>query len=143
MPHVTRNHPKLTLEGAKAVLAAAERRAAEIGVPMNIAIVDDGGHLAAFSRMDGAKLSSVRISIAKAHSSAIRRQPSGAPNDDPHTVMMALSLSVTSRAHPTPLRGGLPLIAEGQCIGAIGVSNGSEEQDLDVARAGIAALVIK
>ena len=143
MPHVTHNHPKLTLEGAKAVLAAAERRAVEIGVPMNIAIVDDGGHLAAFSRMDGAKLSSARISIAKAHASAIRRLPSGAPNNDPATVLMALSLSVTSRAHQTPLRGGLPILVEVQCIGAIGVSNGSEEQDLDVARAGIAALVIR
>jgi glc operon protein GlcG len=110
---------------------------------MNIAIVDDGGHLAAFSRMDGAKLSSARISIAKAHASAIRRLPSGAPNNDPATVLMALSLSVTSRAHQTPLRGGLPILVEGQCIGAIGVSNGSEEQDLDVARAGIAALVIR
>jgi glc operon protein GlcG len=143
MPHVTHNHPKLTLEGAKAVLAAAERRAVEIGVPMNIAIVDDGGHLAAFSRMDGAKLSSVRIAITKAHSSAIRRSPSGAPNSDPATLLMALSLSVTSRAHQTPLRGGLPILVEGQCIGAIGVSNGSEEQDLDVARAGLTALVIR
>lgn len=143
MPHVTHNHPKLTLEGAKAVLAAAERRAAEIGVPMNIAIVDDGGHLAAFSRMDGAKLSSARISIAKAHASAIRRMPTGPANDDPTTVLMSLSLSITSRGHQTPMRGGLPLMVDGQCIGAIGVSNGSEEQDLDAARAGVAALLAR
>ncbi len=77
MSLITRNHPKLTLEGAHTILAAAERRASEIKVPMNIAIVDDGGHLLAFSRMDGAKLSSIQIAINKATSSAIRRKPSG------------------------------------------------------------------
>jgi uncharacterized protein GlcG (DUF336 family) len=141
MPHVLHNHPKLTLEGAKAVLAAAERRAVEIGVPMNIAIVDDGGFLAAFSRMDGAKLSSAQIAMTKAHSSAIRRLPTGPANDDPSAVLMSLSLAITSRANQTPMRGGLPLLVDGKCVGAIGVSNGSEEQDLDVARSGVAALV--
>lgn len=141
MPHVTHNNPKLTLEGAKAVLAAAERRAVEIGVPMIIAVVDDGGHLAAFSRMDGAKLSSVRIGITKAHASAIRRLPTGPANDDPAAVLPSLSLAIASGANQTPLRGGLPILVDGKCIGAIGVSNGAEEQDLDVARAGIAGLV--
>jgi uncharacterized protein GlcG (DUF336 family) len=141
MPHVLHNHPKLTLEGAKAVLAAAERRAVEIGVPMNIAIVDDGGFLAAFSRMDGAKLSSAQIAMTTAHSSAIRRLPTGPANDDPSAVLMSLSLAITSRANQTPMRGGLPLLVDGKCVGAIGVSNGSEEQDLDVARSGVAALV--
>ncbi len=140
MPQITRNHPKLTLEGAKAVLAAAERRAVEIGVPMNIAIVDDGGHLLAFSRMDGAKLSSVRIAITKAHGSAIRRLPTGPSGGDPSSVLPSLSLAIASGANQTPLRGGLPILADGECIGAIGVSNGTEEQDVDVAKAGAAAL---
>jgi glc operon protein GlcG len=77
MPLVTRNNLKLTLEGARAVLEAAERHAREIGVPMDIAVVDDGGHLVAFARMDGAKVSSVQIAIAKAECAAIRGQPSG------------------------------------------------------------------
>jgi glc operon protein GlcG len=140
MPQITRNHPKLTLEGAKAVLAAAERRAAEIGVPMNIAVVDDGGHLLAFSRMDGAKLSSVRIAITKAHGSAIRRLPTGPAGGDSSNVLLSLSLAIASGANQTPLRGGLPILADGECIGAIGVSNGTEEQDVDVAKAGAAAL---
>ena len=75
MTLVTRNTPKLTLAGAQAVLAAAEKRATEIDVPMDIAVVDDGGHLLAFARMDGAKLSSVEIAIGKALSAALRRQP--------------------------------------------------------------------
>jgi glc operon protein GlcG len=141
MAKLTRENPRLTLEGAKAVLASAERRAAEIGVPMDIAVVDDGGHMLAFSRMDGAKISSVEIAMVKAHSAAIRRQPSGPylENGQPNLVV-TLGLMVGSRARQTPLRGGLPLLAAGHCVGAIGVSNGSEEQDLDVARAGAAAL---
>jgi len=143
MPQVTRNHPKLTLEGAKAILAAAENRAVEISVPMNIAIVDDGGHLLAFSRMDGAKLSSVRIAITKAHASAIRRLPTGPSGGDPASVLPSLSLAIASQGAQTPLRGGLPILVDGQCVGAIGVSNGSEEQDLDVAKTGAAALEMR
>jgi glc operon protein GlcG len=141
MPLVTRNHAKLTLEGARAVLAAAERRAVEIGVPMDIAVVDDGGHLLAFARMDGAKPSSVAIAINKAHSAAIRRKPSGPSvvGDKPE-LMLSLALAIGSGAHQTPLRGGLPLLVDGEVVGAIGVSNGSEDEDVDVATAGASAL---
>lgn len=141
MALVTKNHPKLTLEGAQAVVAAAEKRATEIRVPMNIAVVDDGGFLMAFSRMDGAKISSVDIAILKAHSSAIRRKPSGPAivGGQPDT-MLSMALAVGSGAKQTPLRGGLPLIVDGECVGAIGVSNGSEDEDVDVARAGVAVI---
>jgi glc operon protein GlcG len=142
MPLVTRNHAKLTLEGAQAVLAAAERHAREIGVPMDIAVVDDGGILLAFARMDGAKPSSVAIAINKAHSAAIRRKPSGPVLDAGQpNVLLSLALAIGSQAAQTPLRGGLPLEVDGECVGAIGVSNGSEDQDVEVARAGAAALV--
>jgi len=133
MTLVARNSPKLTLAGAQAVLAAAQKRAAEIGIPMDIAVVDDGGHLLAFARMDGAKLSSVEIAYRKAHCAAIRRQPTGpARSGDEINMLASLSLAISS--------GGLPLQIEGVCIGAIGVSNGSEDQDLDVASAGVKAL---
>ena len=141
MTLVTRNHPKLTLAGAKAVLAAAEKRAIEIKVPMDIAVVDDGGHLMAFSRMDGAKLSSIQIACTKAHACAIRRKPTGpATAGNEPNVMLSLALAIGSDARQTPIRGGVPLIADGECIGAIGVSNGTEEEDVDVANAGAAAL---
>jgi glc operon protein GlcG len=141
MPLVTRNHPKLTLEGARAVLATAESRAIQIGVPMDIAVVDDGGHLLAFARMDGAKLSSVEIAIAKAHCAAIRRKPTGPYLEgDQQNLLVSLALAIGSRARQIPLRGGLPLEVEGRCVGAIGVSNGTEDQDTEVARAGAAAL---
>jgi glc operon protein GlcG len=142
MTLVTRNTPRLTLDGAQAALAAAQRRAAEINVPMDIAVVDDGGHLLAFARMDGAKLSSVEIAIAKAYASATRRRPSGPAlgNDGQVNLALSLGLSIASHGHQLPIRGGLPLEVDGTCVGAIGVSNGSEDQDTDVAQAGVAAL---
>ena len=141
MTLVTRKTPKLTLAGAQAVLAAAQRRAAEIGVPMDIAVVDDGGHLLAFARMDGAKLSSVEIAVAKAHCSAIRRMPTGPVCEgDQVNLVMSLGLAICSHGRQIPLRGGIPLEIDGICVGAIGVSNGSEDQDVDVAQAGARAL---
>jgi glc operon protein GlcG len=141
MTLVTRNSPKLTLDGARAVLAAAEKHAVEIDVPMDIAVVDDGGHLLAFARMDGAKLSSVEIAIAKALSAALRRQPSGpARAGDQVNLAVSLGLAIGSHGKQTPIRGGLPITVDGICIGAVGVSNGSEDQDLEVAQAGVRAL---
>jgi glc operon protein GlcG len=141
MPLVARNHPKLTIEGADAVLAAARQRAEEIRVPMNIAVVDDGGHLLVFERMDGAKPASIAISIVKAQAAALRRAPTGpAMAGDQVNVTLALGLAVAAPAHQTPIRGGLPLIVDGQVVGAVGVSAGTEDQDLDVARAGAVAI---
>ena len=141
MPQITRNHPKLTLEGAKAILAAAEIRATEIGVPMNIAVVDDGGHLLAFSRMDGAKLSSVRIAITKALGSAIRtRLPTGPSGGDP-------SERLPRSASPSPVaRRKLRCAAACQFSWTGNASAQSESatearsRNVDVAQTGVAAL---
>src|SRR5437016_8534510 len=120
MPAVTRNNPKLTLEGAQLVLAAAQARAAEIKVPMDIAVVDDGGHLLSFARMDGAKLSSVEIAFAKAHCAAIRRKPTGPVRDGEQVnLVVSLGLAISSQGRPIPLRGGLPIEVDGICVGAI------------------------
>lgn len=140
MALVTRNNPKLTLEGARAVLAAAERRAQELHVPMDLAVVDEGGHLLAFERMDGAKPSSVEIAIVKARAAAVRRSPTGPAKEGEPNLLVAMGLAVASPTQQTPIRGGVPLVVDGQVVGAIGASAGTEEQDLDVARAGAAAL---
>jgi glc operon protein GlcG len=141
MPRITRNHSKLTLEGARSVLAAAQRRAVEIRVPMDIAVVDDGGHLLVFERMEGAKLSSIAIAIVKAHAAALRRGATGpAMSGDQVNVPTALGLAIAAPAHQTPIRGGVPLLADGEVVGAIGVSAGTEDQDSEVARAGAAAI---
>ena len=141
MALVTRDHPKLTLEGARAVLAAAQLRAEEIRVPMNLAVVDDGAHLLAFERMDGAKPASIAISLVKAQAAALRRAATGpAMAGDQVNVSTALGLAIANPAQQTPIRGGVPLVVDDQVIGAVGASAGTEDQDLDVARAGAAAI---
>lgn len=141
MALILRNQPKLTLEGARAVMAAAQKRAHEIKCPMNIAVVDEGGRLLIFERMNGAKLSSIRIAQVKAQSAALRRAPTRpAASDDQVNRLLSVTLAIASPDEQTPIRGGLPLMADGQVVGAIGVSAGSEDQDVDVATAGAAAL---
>ncbi len=131
---------RLTLQGAQVALQAAQRRAVEIGVPMDIAVVDDGGHLLAFMRMDGAKLGSVAIAINKAHSAAIRRQATGpAVAEGQADLLLSLALAIGSHAEQTPIRGGLLLVIAGNVVGAIGVSSGSQDQDTEVALAGVEA----
>ena len=74
---LTKNSPKLTYEGAQAVLEAAAKKALQMKLPICIAVVDEGGHLLAFARIDDAKPSSVRVSLTKAVSAATRRTPTG------------------------------------------------------------------
>jgi glc operon protein GlcG len=141
MTLITRNHPKLTLAGARAVLEAAERRAQEIRVPLVIAVVDEGGHLLLFERMDGAKPSSIAIAIVKAHAAALRRAPTGpVMSSEQLNLSVSFGLAMANPLEQTPLRGGVPLIVDGQVVGAIGASAGTEDEDVDAARAGAAAL---
>jgi glc operon protein GlcG len=141
MSLVTRNHPKLTLEGARAVLSAAQQRGAELRCPVNIAIVDEGAHLLVFERMDGAKPSSISIALVKAQAAAMRRAPTGpAMAGDQVNVPLSLGLAAASPSAQTPIRGGIPLMVDAEVVGAIGVSAGTEDQDADIARAGAAAL---
>ena len=138
---LTRNNIRLTLEGGRAILAAAEAKAREIKVPQNIAVVDEGGYLLAFARMDGAKLSSVEVSLTKARSAALRRAPTGpSPATGEPSVLLSLGLSLATDGKLTCIRGGLPLFVDAQCVGGIGVSAGTEEEDVQVAQAGVEVL---
>ena len=138
---LTRNNIRLTLEGARAILSAAENKARGINVPQNIALVDEGGHLLVFARMDGAKLSSVEVALTKARAAALRRTATGpVPSSAEPSVLLSLGLPLATGGKLTCIRGGLPLIVEGQCVGGIGVSAGTEEEDVQVAQAGVEAL---
>jgi glc operon protein GlcG len=137
---LTRNNARLTLAGARAILSAAEEKARAIKVPQNIAVVDEGGYLLAFARMDGAKLSSVEVALTKARTAALRRSATGpSPAHEP-SVMNSLGLALATDDKLTCLRGGLPLMVDGQCVGGIGVSGGAEAEDVEVAQAGVDAL---
>lgn len=136
-----RQAPKLTHAGARVILEAAQSKAREIGVPQCIAIVDEGGHLLAFSRMDGGKISSIRVAITKAVSAATRRSATGPmPSAEDSSVLLSLGLPLATGGTVTPIRGGVPIVVDNQVVGGIGVSSGTEQQDVDCAYAGIAAL---
>jgi uncharacterized protein GlcG (DUF336 family) len=117
------------------VVAAGMRKAEEIGVPQCVAVTDAAGRLLAFVRMDGAKFLSIRTSIRKAMTAASSRQPSGSM-DHEHAVKLAF----TTGGRLTSLKAGLPIVIEDELVGAIGVSSGTGEEDLEVALAGIAAI---
>lgn len=138
---LSRNNIRLTLEAARAILTAAEKKAREIKVPQNIAVVDDGGHLLAFARMDGAKLSSIEVALTKARAAALRRAPTGpSPASGEPNVLLSLGLSLATGGKLTAIRGGLSLFVGNQCVGGIGVSAGTEDEDVLVAQAGADAL---
>lgn len=129
---------KLTHDAAMQMLAAAIAKAKEIDVPQNITIVDDGGNLQAFVRMDGAKFLSIETSRAKALTAASHRVPTG--RIDP---AMEMKFAVATGGKMVNLPGGLPIIVEGQCIGGIGVGSGTGAQDQEVARAALSAIGAK
>lgn len=141
MALVTRNHSRLTLEGARAVLTAAQIRARQLNIAVDVAVVDDGGHLIVFERMDGAKTSSIYIAQVKAQAAATRRaETRPLMNGENVNLTVAFGVAIADPAHQIPIRGGVPLLVDGDVVGAIGVSAASEEQDLEIARAGAAAL---
>ena len=117
------------------ILEAARAKAAEMGVPQCIAVVDRGGRLLAFCRMDGAKFHSTDSAMAKAVTAASIRAPTGAaPNE------FAVQLGLAAQGKFTNLLGGLPVVVDGDTVGAIGVGSGKPDEDVAVAEAGIAAL---
>lgn len=131
----------ITLRQAYAVLRAAEEKATAIGVPVNIAILDAAAHLKTFSRMDGAVLGSIDVATRKATTSALFQARSEAVWEycKPGAPAPGLELSNGGLA---PFAGGIPLRGPGgEMLGAIGVSGGAVTQDLEIAEAGVAALV--
>jgi uncharacterized protein GlcG (DUF336 family) len=144
-PLVIRQQVRLTLAGARKAIEGAQAKATQQGWKMNVAVVDDGGHLLAFERMDGARPASVATATTKAVTAATYRQAtgplpgSGSPNSP--DVLLNVSLQNASGGKITTLLGGVPIVVDGQVIGAIGVGGGSGEQDAEAAKAGLAAFL--
>lgn len=128
----------MTLDAAQAAVDAARQRAEEIGVPMNIAVVDEGNNLTAFARMDGAWLGSIDIAQNKAYTSRAFDMSTKdlAPLCQPNQPLFGIHASNQGRL--IVFAGGIPLRANDSVVGAIGVSGGTVEQDHDVAEAGAA-----
>lgn len=126
----------LTAEGAERAIMAAEAAARELGYRLSIAVVDRAGSLLAFKRMDGAIPVSVEVSVAKAATAAMI----GTSTMTFQELIEGGRICLLSIRQITPVRGGLPIIAGGEIVGAIGCSGELGEQDEYAARAGCAAI---
>ena len=125
----------ITLELARKIIAAAEKKANDIGQPMNIAVVDAGGNLVAFARMDNAWLGSIQISMKKAWTSRAFDIETKTLSKFAQPGADFYGIHVTNDG-VTIFAGGVPLMRGKEVVGAIGVSGGSGKQDQDVAEAG-------
>src|SRR3984957_15248503 len=129
----------VTLNEARRVIAAAEKKAAEIRQPMNIAVVDEGGNLVSHVRMDGAWLGSIDISMKKAYTSRAFDIATADLATHSQSGGQFFGIHASNDGKIMIFAGGIPLKREGKVCGAIGVSGGSGEQDHAVAEAGAQA----
>ena len=132
-----KSKPVLELADIKKLAAAAEAEAATHGWAVSIAVVDDGGHLLYLQRLDGAAAISAHIAPAKARTAALGRRDSKVYEDMINGGRQSfLSVPVLDGM----LEGGVPIMKDGQCLGAVGVSGDKSQEDARVAIAGITAL---
>lgn len=132
-----RTRPQLTLDDVKKIATGAEAEALRNGWAVSIAIVDDGGHLLWFQRLDGASPASARIAPAKAHTAAVGRRESKIYED---MVNQGRASFLSAPGLEGLLEGGVPILVGGECLGGVGVSGVKSVEDAQIAKAGIAAL---
>src|ERR1700736_6177908 len=126
----------VTLNEARRVIAAAEKKAVEIRQPMNIAVVDEGGNLVSHVRMDGAWIGSIDIAINKAFTSRAFDLSTKDLAQPSQSGGQFFGIHVSNHGRVMVFAGGIPLKRDGKIVGAVGVSGGSGEQDHAVAEAG-------
>lgn len=134
---------RLTLAGAKKIMTTATSLGEQAGVALSVVIVDSGGHLILVERMDGGRFHTVHSAMTKAVCAASSRRPTSAQGaaGQPLDTVHALGLPLAAGAERwTAMEGGSPILIDGECIGAVGVSGGSFEFDERVAREAAASL---
>ncbi|UMZ73459.1 heme-degrading [Natranaerofaba carboxydovora] len=130
----------ITAEKAFEIIEKASKKAKEINVPMVIAVVDSAGHLKAFKRMDDAILASIDIAANKAFTAAACKAKTEDLSELANPGGELFGINTTNNGRIVTFGGGIPLAKDGEIIGAIGVSGGSVEEDVTVAKAGVEAL---
>ncbi|MFT5182704.1 MAG: glc operon protein GlcG [Alphaproteobacteria bacterium] len=135
MTELTIPSRKLTHDGVRRLINAAVDKANEMGVPVGIAIAGDGARIVGYLLMDGARPLAQESASAKAMTAASHRMPT---HKIPYDVGMGLS--VTTQGKVVPLRGGLPIVFDGYCVGGIGCGSGTGEEDEIIGRAALAAV---
>ena len=136
-----RTAQKLTLDDAQVMMAAAEARAREIGVDMDIAITDDNGSLLMFHRMDGGRITSIDVAICKAFTAAAARRSTRSYGEVSGPGGPAFGIHVSNQGRFMIVAGGLPVFVDGEIVAGIGCSSGTPDQDEVVAQAGVDALL--
>jgi glc operon protein GlcG len=129
--------PVLSLEDIKRIAAAAEQEAKANNWAVTISIVDDGGHLLWLQRLDGAAPISAHIAPAKATTAAVGRRETKVYEDMINNGRFSF---ITAPKLEGMLEGGVPILINGHCLGAVGVSGVKSSEDVQIAKAGIAAL---
>ena len=130
-----KQRPMLTLEDCKKISAAAEAEARKNNWNVTIAILDDGGHLLHLARMDGSTPANARIAVEKGRTAAETRRSTATWQE-----RVAKRPEMLRMPNVTPVQGGLPIMAEGTCVGGVGVSGVQSHEDEQIAAAGIKAL---
>ena len=128
---------RLTAAGAKKIMATAIARAQEAGIPVSVAIVDAGGHLMLLERMEGGRFHTVHSATTKAVCAASNKRGTGSKGAQGQAldVAHALGLALAAGAERwTAMEGGWPILAGGECVGAVGVAGGNWEFDEKLAR---------
>jgi uncharacterized protein GlcG (DUF336 family) len=136
---MTRRYDSLTLDDAKRMLAAAEAKAASLGVAYNIAVVDSGGHLLAFMRQDGALIGSIDLAINKAATARVFDKSTAVLAEMAQPGKPLFGIHQSNAGKIVIFGGGIPVVANEAVVGAVGASAGTVEQDIAVAQAAIAA----
>ena len=131
----------ITLEETKKLISSAEQKAHEMGLAMNIAVMDAGRNLVAFHRMDGAWVASIDIAIDKAFTSAGRGLTTREIGEMAQPGEPLFGINTTNGGRIVIFAGGIPLTRDGEVVGAIGVSGGAVDEDHEVAEAGVAAFI--
>ncbi|WLS00302.1 GlcG/HbpS family heme-binding protein [Shinella sumterensis] len=128
---------RLSIEDARTLIAGARAKAEEIGVPMCIAIADESGQLIAFERMDGGKITSTIIAQDKAYTAAGAKRTTESYGSASQPGSPAYGINSAIGGRLMVVAGGLPVIVDGDVVGAIGLSSGTPAQDTQCAQAGI------
>jgi glc operon protein GlcG len=131
-----RSARSIALDGAQRALAAAVAEARQRGWAVSISVVDPAGDLVAFVRLDGAPPASADVSRAKARTAARFKRTTGGLD----SALTAGRLPILGLDGATPVEGGVPIVMDGEVVGAVGVSGATSPQDAQVARAGVAAV---
>jgi uncharacterized protein GlcG (DUF336 family) len=135
-----KQYETVTLADAKRMLSAAEAKAASLGIPYNIAIVDAGGHLVAFMRQDDALIGSIDLAIDKAATARFFDKTTSELATLAQSGKPLFGIQESNSGKVVIFGGGIPIVSKGRIIGAVGTSAGTVEQDIEVAEAAVAAL---